>query len=378
MNTEKKYQVKPVVWFTSQWYEREFGIRNPNPWEADPDELVEISMKASRKLNEKFSDIGLGNPDPEPVYYYLQPDARYVCAMAFGADEPRWIDHESMFWFDRTNPPLKWANTVESVLSLKIPVWQDQPLIKKMIDYNEKLAKRNKYPHSEEFVVWHRKFGEKLIRFATFFSFIDIGHFLWGTEDFFSYLASNPELSDAMLEFCFRLSTSYTEFLHNFYGIKQFNGISSFGGDFSCMISPSLYEKYAMGFDMRLIKKYGDLFCNLHSCGPSAHLYDVWAKYPNKEKIIFMQTRYIRGTVKKLREALPDTYLQMTLHPPQFDFENETKENIKAVVSEISDACENKGVDVVIIIAKSGENVEKNIRYFINLANEMSEKGTKP
>ncbi|MCM8789228.1 MAG: hypothetical protein NC907_05505, partial [Candidatus Omnitrophica bacterium] len=371
MKKKKSASVKPIVSFTSQWYEKEFGIRNPNPWETDPDEFAEISAKASRNLYEKFSDIGLGNPDPEPVYYYLQPDVRHVCAMAFGAGEPRWIEQDSMFWFDRTNPPLKWANTVEHVRNLKIPVWQDQPLIRKMIDYNEKLAKRNKYSHSKEFIVWHREFRETMIRFAVFVSFIDIGNFLWGTEDFFVYLASDAELSETMLEFCFNLSTSYTEFLHEFYGIKQFNGISSFGGDFSCMLSPGLYEKYAMGFDMKLIEKYGNLFCNLHSCGPSSHLYDVWAKYPNREKIVFMQTRYVSGMMRKLRRALPDTYLQITLHPPQFDFENETKENIKAAVSEIVDVCEDKGIDIVVIIAKSGERIEENIRYFVNSVNEL-------
>ncbi|MCM8824910.1 MAG: hypothetical protein NC937_01965 [Candidatus Omnitrophica bacterium] len=101
--SKKNYSVKPVVIFTPKWYETEFGIKNPNPWETDPDELAENSVKASRKLYEKFSDIGLGNPDPEPVYYYLQPDVRHVCAMAFGAGEPRWIERDSMFWFDRTD-----------------------------------------------------------------------------------------------------------------------------------------------------------------------------------------------------------------------------------------------------------------------------------
>ncbi|MCX7705754.1 MAG: hypothetical protein N2115_05800 [bacterium] len=370
--------IKPVVSFTSQWYEREFGIKSPNPWETDPDKLVEISITTNKKLYEKFSDIGLGNPDPKPEYYYLAPDPRYVCGMAYGADGPRWDEQESMFWFDRTKPPLKWANSPEAVRSLKIPVWQDQPLIRKMIEYNEKLAKRNKYPHSEEFVVWHRTFNGTRVRFATFFSFIDIGHFLWGTEDFFIYLASDPELSSTMLEFCFKLSTGFTEFLHDFYGIKQFNGISSFGGDFSCMLSPGLYEKYAMGFDMKLVEKYGNLFCNLHSCGPSSHLYEVWAKYPNREKIIFMQTRYVRGTMKNLKAALPYTYLQITLHPPQFDFENETEQNIDTVVSEIADVCENKGVDIVVIIAKSGEKVEKNIRYFVYLINKLNSKENKP
>ncbi|MCM8764675.1 MAG: hypothetical protein NC830_04890, partial [Candidatus Omnitrophica bacterium] len=71
---KKIYSVRPVVSFTPKWYETEFGIRTPNPWETDPDEFAEISAKASRNLYEKFSDIGLGNSDPEPVYYYFQPD----------------------------------------------------------------------------------------------------------------------------------------------------------------------------------------------------------------------------------------------------------------------------------------------------------------
>jgi len=161
--------LKPIVCFTSTWYEREFGIKDPNPWTSDPDELVEISIRLKKKPYEKFPDLGLGDPDPEPEYQFLQPDARYVCAMAFGADEPKWSEKNSMFWFDRTRPVLKWADTVEKIRSIKMPVWQDQILIRKMIEYNEKVARKTRYPHSKEFIVWHRQINENFIRFAVFF-----------------------------------------------------------------------------------------------------------------------------------------------------------------------------------------------------------------
>ncbi len=51
---------------------------------------------------------------------------------------------------------------------------------------------------------------------------------------------------------------------------------------------------------MEANKRQGMNAINLHSCGKSDHLYDVWAKYPGKEKIKVMQTRGVAREAKAL------------------------------------------------------------------------------
>ena len=142
----------------------------------------------------------------------------------------------------------------------------------------------------------------------------------------------------------------------------------------------ALYDRYGAAWDDRLFQhvqaRYGladNAPCNLHSCGPSSHLYECvsklalpwwrerpacgfwgnpndrkrdaratmqfqntlyerWGAHPRNRNIAVLQTRLIPGTVARLRASLPNTQLELTPHPPHFDVANATPEELRDVL----------------------------------------------
>jgi hypothetical protein len=171
-------------------------------------------------------------------------------------------------------------------------------------------------------------------------SYIDLGIFLLGTTRFLTIIGGEPELADALMDKCFELSATYTEF---FLSVEpdRWEALLGFGGDVACMLSPRLYQRYSLDWDARLFEYVqkmhvtpDDLPCNLHSCGPSLHLYSLWGKHPYQKNIATMQTRLLPGQVKKLRDNLPNTFLQLTFHPQHFDFAQAEPAEVKRVLWE--------------------------------------------
>jgi hypothetical protein len=136
------------------------------------------------------------------------------------------------------------------------------------------------------------------------------------------------------------LSTSFTEFILTLKH-ESFDALCGFGGDVTCLLSPRLFERYGLAWDARLFEYVqkahstpDDIPCNYHSCGPSVHLYDKWGRHPYRRNITTLQTRLLPGHVGKLRENLPDTYLELTIHPQHFDLAEVEPEAVRNVIRE--------------------------------------------
>jgi hypothetical protein len=167
---------------------------------------------------------------------------------------------------------------------------------------------------------------------------VDLGVYLMGATRFLTVLAGEPELADAFMELCFDLSTSYTEFLLA-REPAAFEGLCGFGGDATFFLSPALYPRYSAAWDARLFdhvrRRHGvpaTAPCNLHSCGASSHLYGAWESHPCRANITAVQTRLLPGRVGRLRASLPQTQLELTLHPPEFDLASAEPAAIRAVL----------------------------------------------
>jgi hypothetical protein len=359
------------VGMTQYWLRTQFGIESLNPFTNDLDAVAESGARVSRLLAERYPDLPLGDANAQPQYSVPQHDGRIVAAVAYGAGEPTWSPDISAFWSDRANPPWGWVQSPADVARIRTPDWESIGLVQQMAaKWEEVKAKVGEEAARKLSMPWTclRYGGGNMAVFPTF---VDMGPFLLGDSDFFMILASDPDLARALMDKCFEISVSWGEFTSALYG-TPIEGLCGFGGDNSCVLSPEMYERYGMGFDLMLYERYGDLPCNLHSCGPSAHLYDVWRKYPNREHIVLMQTRGIPGELRRLKEALPHTFLQITLHPPQFDFESETPESIRAMVWQLAEEAGFSGMSLHAIIARSGEQVDANIRAFYKAIDEVN------
>ncbi len=333
----------------------------------DPRASIEImteQWERLRKLEERgrkqLEDQGCGDFISNGTFSFpAWPwyDRQFAIAVALGAPEPKWdgkcktSDADFTWWMDKKRYPLDWVKSTSDVQRIKIPDWSNLPQTEKMFKSRERWKTAfpgaiTDYSDIGTPCPWWKDIPglEKRI-FVGFPAFIDMGIFLMGGNRFFMILISQPELAQALMDKCFELSTSCTEFMMSLEDTKM-EFLGGFGADACCILSPIMYEKYSIRWDMRLFnyvkKKYStgdDLICNLHSCGPSAHLYDMWGQHPCRKNIKIMQTRLIPGKVRELRRSLPDTYLELTIHPPHFDFVSAEPEEVKTLVGESARDC---------------------------------------
>ncbi|MBI3921814.1 MAG: hypothetical protein HY318_10400 [Armatimonadetes bacterium] len=252
-------------------------------------------------------------------------DARLMIATALGAPEPKWIN--GSWWHDRDCPALEWVDSVEDVMQIPVPDWQRVPQFQKMLDSRDLWQKEypEEPPSGFGITLDLTVPGRGLAQFVNYPSFVDLGIVFLGMTRFLTVLGSDAALARALMDLIFELTTGYTEFLLELKP-ERIEALCGFGGDATCLLSPQLYETYGLGWDARLfdfVRKThqtpDDLPCNLHSCGPSGHLYDAWGRHPCQRNLTTLQTRLLPGEVKRLRDSLPNTQLELTLHPPHFD-----------------------------------------------------------
>ncbi len=377
------------VFMTPKWFKDEFGFEAENPFNMDLDLFAEKNARRSQLLYDKYPELNdyflasggllpIGKGAPEISYSMPQYDGRVVCNVAYGSKDPVWDKATSSFWYDRDSTPWADMKTASDVSKIKMPKWEDVSLIRQMQEKYDELKSKSKYQKdltsSWTAMNWKNPNTGMTYHFTNIMSFIDLGGFLCGDTEFLMILASDRDLAKSLMEKCFELAVSYSEYMMKIFGAKPVQGTASLGGDFSCMLSPDMYQDYAMAFDQMKMDKYGNLPCNLHSCGASAHLYEIWGTYPNLDNIVLMQTRGIEGKLSKLRESLPDTFLQITIHQPQFDFENESEENIRRLVWQYAKEAGFRDLELNVIVAKTGIQVDKNIRAFCKTVAEINEK----
>ena len=265
-------------------------------------------------------------------------DPRDVLAIALGAPEPRWMN--GSWWHDREHYALSWVESPADVARIKAPTWPRLPVVERMLAKREQWQREcpNDPPSGFGLAYDLTIPGHDPAQSLNYPSFVDLGVFLMGMTRFLTALAGEPELGDALMDKCFELSTSYTEFLLSLKP-ERFEALCGFGGDATAMLSPKLYERYSAAWDLRLFDyaRRGhdlpdDLPCNLHSCGASGHLYDLWGAHPCHRNITTVQTRLLPGHVKRLRQNLPHTQLELTIHPPQFDMATARPDEVREVL----------------------------------------------
>ena len=267
-----------------------------------------------------------------------------MISIALGASEPRWVN--GCWWNERENYPLQWVNTPADVARIQVPDWGSADIIHRMLKSRERWRQQcpDEQPARLADILDITVPGRGLVPAVCYPAFIDLGIYLMGMTHFLTILGGEPKTADAFMDLCFELSTSYVDFMLQ-QRPEDFSGLFGLGGDGTCMLSPDLYDRYGARWDDRLFQyvcdKHGlpdDAPCNLHSCGPSSHLYKQWGIHPRGRNIAMMQTRLIPGQIGALRASLPHAELQLTIHPPHFDI-------MSATAGELRDLLWNSALD---------------------------------
>ncbi|OHB58913.1 MAG: hypothetical protein A2Y12_17690 [Planctomycetes bacterium GWF2_42_9] len=296
-----------------------------------------------------------------------------MLSMSLGGPQPIWDKRNGCYW-PSNRGILSWVKSVSDVGRIPTPNWYAQPAFIRMLKSRQRWyeAFPDNPPGNIAGGVWNQPEGRNAARFVSYMSFIDIGPHLFGADEFMMILASDPELAEALMEKFFELSISFGNSMQALCGGKP-ECIVGFGGDYACMLSPELYEKYSIGWDIKLFEHFREFYascdgtpCNLHSCGPSPHLYPAWKSHPAVKNITTMQTRLLPECVKTLRQTLPNTQIQLTFHPEHFDFANVSSEELRTVFCQaVEDAGCAKTEFVIFAIANAPDDIarlETNIR----------------
>jgi hypothetical protein len=372
----KHQKIQSGLQATGAWIPEALGRGIPHPFESTLDEIIEYNQDRIRLIYEHLGDVGLGSPDPYPSVVVPQHDGRVICATAFGASYPRWDSLSGSFWLD--DKEHVWEGiTLEELESLPIPDWSQNKLVQENIQkwnevksiVGEEQAPYLPLPWTE--LIWTLPRTDQSYYFWVFSTFLDLGSFLMGSNDFLIALASDPELAEALVKKIFEISASYSDYMCIIYD-RPCIGWGSMGGDNSCLVSADMYRQYAMAFDRLVTEKCGNSPCNLHSCGDSRHLYEVFGEYPDKDRIVLMQTRAVPGLMKKLRKSLPNTYIQLTIHQPQIDFERESPSNIKELVWQFAEDLDFRDMSIDVIFSTVDDQCKANIMAFREAIDEVN------
>lgn len=361
------------------WCQQKMGRGALNPFEADPEEIVAYGQKLERLIWEKGGDVGLGSPDPRPGFAMPQHDGRLIVACAYGAGMPQWDEAVGAFWQQDETPVWSGLSTLEEVERLPLPNWDENPLIRENIRMWEAMKARYGLERARSMsrnwtdYVWTHPATGVAYNFAVFPSFIDLGGFLMGNTEFLTLLGGEPKVAEALLGKCFEISASLAGYMCRLYE-SPLTGWCSMGGDNSCVLSPAMYRQYAMAFDALVRAHCGNLPRNLHSCGPSRHLYRVWGEYPEQEQIIVMQTRAIPGEMAPLRKSLPHTYIELTIHQPQVDFERETPDRVREIAHDLAEALACRDMSINVILSNLDDQCKANIVAMREAVTEINAK----
>lgn len=354
------------AFYMGAWYSAQLGHGEPHPFRSSIDECAAYRQDCARLLYDAWGDIGFGSSNPQPSYNVAQHDGRIIAAVAYGSPYPSWDEVSGAFWLETNAHPWAGISSVAEVTKLPLPDWEQNPLVQENIckwqeyqaRFGSEQARIAALPWTE--FVWGHPHNGQLYRFGVVPTFLDLGSFLMGAENFLTILADDQELAQALLQKIFQISISQCQYMSNLYS-RPLRGWSSMGGDNSCLVSAEMYRSYAMKFDRLVRAQLGPMPCNLHSCGASRHLYEVWGEYPDKQQIVLMQTRAIPGAMAPLRRALPDTFIELTVMQPQVDFERESPERIKALVWELAESLGFKEMSICVLLSVINEQSKSNI-----------------
>lgn len=376
MKNQQHIQVR--TWFSAEhWFAQKLGRGRPNPFTTSLDEMAHYHQERQRLAFQHLGRFGIGSPDPEPWFAVPQHDGRLICATAYGAPYPLWDEMSNSFWLDKSAHV--WADVQDAaeVAEIPIPRWEENALVQENIRAWEQVREKvgaeraSTMPLNWTEFQWSHPATGRSYRFSVFPSFLDLGGFLMGSTRFLTTLAADRELVHALMQKCFELSASYSDFMCELYGRPR-TGWCSMGGDNSCLVSAAMYREYGMAFDQMVRARCGNIPRNLHSCGASRHLYPVWAEYPERDQIVVMQTRAIPGAMKPLRQSLPHTYIDLTIHQPQIDFERESPTRIKALVWEFAEAMAFRDAGICVIWSSIDDRCEANLAAFFEAADEVN------
>jgi len=311
------------VGFYPDWFNKHYDISFGREYYFDPEVRIETRMEIEKRLYERFGDVGLGNPDPEPkpliTFGMVMLPTIFGCEIIYKDDALPWA------------MPLNLSE--DEVMKLEVPdIFNSYPMTEmiKQIEYLKE------------------KYGEVVGDINTT-GVQNLALKIRGDQLYFDFY-ENPELCHHLLKICTESIIQLFEFNHKTTGTGAI--------DVTPMCDPKLYvfpnctaEQISLETYESQILKYDNQVADachpvgIHHCGSVDEVMDGYAKVHHLE---FIEIGF-GSDVKRTREVFgPDVAVNARISPVLM--KNGTTEEVAAEVRRLIDngaPLENFSIDTV-------------------------------
>ena len=325
------------ITFIRGYLTHHFGIAFDERFFTDWRHRVQTDMAVQRALAERFGDIGLGNPDPQPRVR-LGFDDTLNLALMFG---PPWEVQGGISWI---RPGF--LGTPESVESLTVPevesTWPTTLLAQQYDEAVAELGVENVVPPRPKGVLEAALDlrGDQLLT------------------DFYEAPALAEKLFGIMAEAISR----FQEFWLRKRGGRPWEDIA-LGGCSATMLSPKIFEQFILPHYQRITQRFGGGF--LCACGLVTHLLESFAKMEH--------CRYFRlgwGTdLRRARLLLGKKHIKASLDPARVA--KQTPAEVKRDVAQMVEACGDEGPLSILLIHVGADMPDENLRALYEAVAEL-------
>jgi len=331
------------VGFYPDWFNKYYGISFGKEYYFDPEVRIKTRMEIEKKLYERFGDVGLGNPDPQPkpliTFGMVMLPAVFGCEIIFKDAALPWA------------MPLNLSE--DEIMKLEMPdIFNSYPM-REMIEQIEYLKD---------------KYGEVVGDINTT-GVQNLALKIRGDQLYFDFY-ENPELCHHLLKICTESIIRLFEFNHKTTGTSAIDvtpmcdpKLYVFPNCTAEQISLETYESYILEYDNQVAD-----VCNpvgVHHCGSVDEVLDGYAKIHHLE---FIEIGF-GSDVKRTRDVCgPEVAVNARISPVLM--KNGTPKEIAAEVRQLIDQgapLENFSIDTVGLTYGTPD---ENVRTALNTAAE--------
>jgi len=287
--TEKKH-IPLGVGFYPDWFNKHYGISFGKEYYFDPEVRIQARMEMERKLYERFGDVGLGNPNPEPkpliTFGMVMLPSIFGCEVIYKDDALPWA------------MPLNLSES--EIMKLEVPdIFNSHPMTD-MIGQIQYLKEKYGSVVGDINTTGVQNLALKLRGDKLYFDFYE-----------------NPELCRHLLNICTECIIQLFQFNHETTGTAAVDvtpmcdpKLYVFPNCTAEQISLETYESQILEYDNRVADVCHPV--GIHHCGSVDEVLDGYAKIHHLE---FIEIGF-GSDVKRTREVFgPDVAVNARISP---------------------------------------------------------------
>jgi methanogenic corrinoid protein MtbC1/uroporphyrinogen-III decarboxylase len=323
------------VGFYPDWWNKHYGISYDRNYYFDPETRIAARLEMDKRLQERFGDVGLGDPDPKPkpflTFGMVMLPAVFGCEIVFEKDALPWA------------LPLNLSD--EQIMELEVPdITKTYPLteVLKQIEYLQ------------------GKYGQVVGDINTT-GVQNLALKLRGEQLYFDYF-ERPDLCRHLLTVCTRAIIQLFQFIHRITGTGAMDVTPMCDPRFYVLpnctveqISLATYEKFNLPYDNQVAKACHPL--GIHHCGS---VNQVLEGYAQVRHLKFLEIGF-GSDVRRTREVLgPKVAVNARINPVLM--KNGSPEDVSKEVRRLidqGDPLDNFSIDTVgLTYGTPDENVK--------------------